>query len=128
MYCKNQTSFKYLHRIIESQNGRGWKGSYGSCSSHPPAMGSGPFHQTWVLKAPSNLTLNTTREGAATPSLGNLVQGLTTLRGKNFFLLSNLNLAFFSLKPLLPALSPNALVKNPSPALSQGTSDTGRLL
>jgi len=42
------------------------------------------FHQTRVLRAPSNLALSTAREGAATASLGNLGQSLTTLRVKNF--------------------------------------------
>jgi len=51
-------------------------------------MGRDPFHQSRVLKAPSSLALNTDREGAATASLGNLGQGLTTLRVKNFFLRS----------------------------------------
>ena len=37
------------------------------------------FHQTRSLRAPSNLALNTAREGAATASLGNLGQCLTTL-------------------------------------------------
>jgi len=45
-----------------------------------------------LLKAPSNLALDTAREGAATASLGNLCQCLTTLIVKNFFLISNLNL------------------------------------
>ena len=36
------------------------------------------FHQTRLLRAPSNLALNTAREGAATASLGNLCQCLTT--------------------------------------------------
>jgi len=46
-------------------------------------MSRGTFHQTRLLKAPSNLALNTAREGAATASLGNLFQCLTTLRVKN---------------------------------------------
>jgi len=41
-------------------------------------MGRDTFHQTRVLKAPSKLALNTTREGTATASLGNLGQGLIT--------------------------------------------------
>jgi len=45
-----------------------------------------PFPQPRVLRAPSNLALNPAREGAATASLGNLGQGLTTLSVKNFFL------------------------------------------
>jgi len=62
-------------------------------------MGRDPFHQPRLLKAPSNLALNPAREGEATASLGNLGQGLTTLRVKNFFLMSSLNLRSFSLKP-----------------------------
>jgi len=75
-----------------SQNVLGWKGPYRSPGSKPPAIGRDPFHQTRVLKALSNLALNPAREGAATASLGNLGQGLTTLVRKNFFLTSNLNL------------------------------------
>jgi len=63
-------------------------------------MGRDPFHQTRLLKAPSSLALNTAREGAPTASLGNLCQGLSTLRVENFFLISNLKLPSFSLKPL----------------------------
>ncbi|KAK4826701.1 hypothetical protein QYF61_010916 [Mycteria americana] len=39
-----------------------------------------------LLKAPSNLALNISRDGASTTSLGNLVQCLSTLIVKNFFL------------------------------------------
>jgi len=46
-------------------------------------MGRDIFHQTRLLKAPSNLALNTAREGAATAPLGNLGQGLITLTVKN---------------------------------------------
>jgi len=62
---------------------------------------------------------NPAREGAATASLGSLGQGLPTLTVKDFFLTSNLNLLSFSLKPLPLVLSLHALVKSPSPALSQ---------
>jgi len=41
-------------------------------------MGRDTFHQTKLLKAPFNLALNTAREGAATASLGNLGQCLTS--------------------------------------------------
>ena len=58
----------------------------------PPAMGRDISHQPRVLRAPSNLALHTAREGAATASLGNLGQGLTTLMVKNFLPISNLNL------------------------------------
>jgi len=70
----------------------------------PRAMGRDPFHQPRLLRAPSNLALNPAREGAATASLGNLGQGLTTLTGKNFFLMSNLNLPSFSLKKVWETL------------------------
>jgi len=41
-----------------------------------------PFHQPRVLKAKSNLAMNPARERAATASLGNVGQGLTTLTVK----------------------------------------------
>jgi len=91
-------------------------------------MGRDTFHQTRLPKAPSNLALNTAREGAAAASLGNLGQGLTTLRVKNFFLISDLNLPSPSLKSLPLVLLQHALVKSPSPAFSQAPSGTGRLL
>ena len=43
-------------------------------------------------------------------------QCLTNITGKNFFLISNLNLPLFCLKPLPLVLSLHALVKSPSPA------------
>jgi len=49
-----------------------------------PGMGNDTFHQTRLLKAPFNLALNCAREGAATASLGNLYQCLTTLTVKKF--------------------------------------------
>ena len=79
-------------------------------------MGTDTFDYTRLLKALSNLALSTSREGAATASLGNLGQGLTTLRANNFFLLSNLNPPSFSLKPSPFVLSLHALVRSPSPA------------
>jgi len=83
-------------------------------------MGRDPFHQSRLLQAPSNLTLNPAREGAATASLGNLGQGLTTLRLKNFFLLSNLNPSSFSLKPLPLVLSLHGHPGGVSPGQSRG--------
>jgi len=74
------------------------------------------FHQTRLLRAPSNLALNTAREGAATAPLGNLFQCLTTLMVKNFFLISNLNLPSFHLKLFPLVLSLHTLVKSPSPS------------
>lgn len=50
------------------------------------------FHETKLFKAPFNLNLNTSRNKAATTSLSNLLQCLTTLKVKNFLLISNLDL------------------------------------
>jgi len=58
------------------------------------------FHYTRLLRAPSSLALNTSREGASTASLGNLFQCFTTIMVKNFFLISSLNLPSFSLEPI----------------------------
>ena len=76
-------------------------------------MGRNTFHQTMLLKALSNLALNTARE---TASLGHLCQCLTTLTVKSFILLANLNLPSFSLKPLPLVLLLHALVESHSPA------------
>jgi len=79
-------------------------------------MSRGIFYQPRVLRAPSNLGLNTAREGAATAALGNLPQCFTTLMVKNFFLVCNLNLPSFSLQPFPLFLSLLILVKSPSPS------------
>ena len=42
-------------------------------------MGRDTFHYISLLKDPSNLALNTAREGASTTSLGNFFHCLTTL-------------------------------------------------
>jgi len=96
----------------------------------PPCPGQGhlPPDQARFLRAPSNLALNTVREGEGTASLGNLGQGLTTLIGKNFFLTSNLNVPSFSLEPFPLVLSLHTLVKSPSPSFLLAPSGTGRLL
>jgi len=91
-------------------------------------MGRDPFHQPRVLRAPSILALNPAREGAATASLGSRGQGLSTLRVKHFFLISNLNHPSLTVKPLTRVLSLHALVKSPSRAFSQAPSGTGRML
>ena len=82
------------------------------------------FPQPRVLPAPSNLALNPAREGAATASLGSLGQVLTTLMGKNFFLLSNLNLRSLSLKeaPGWPTQAPTC--KGPVPLLRHVRDET----
>jgi len=74
-------------------------------------MGRDLFDQLRVLRAPCSVALNSARERTATTSLGNLGQDLTTLMVKNFFLISNLNLPCFSLKPSPFVLSLQALVQ-----------------
>ncbi|KAK4830856.1 hypothetical protein QYF61_013785 [Mycteria americana] len=64
-----------------------------------------------LLGDPSNLTLNVSRDGASTTSLGNLCQCFTTFIVKNFFLRSSLNLPSSSLKPLPFVPSQQALLK-----------------
>ncbi|KAK4818643.1 hypothetical protein QYF61_016614 [Mycteria americana] len=59
-----------------------WFGLEGTFTGHlvqPPAMGRDIFHQIRLLRAPSNLALNVSRDGASTTSLGDLLQGFTTL-------------------------------------------------
>jgi len=80
-------------------------------------MGRDTSHYTTLLKAPSNLTSNTSREGASTAAVGNLFQCLTTLRIKNFFIICDLNLPYFSLQPFPLVLSLHALVKSLSSLL-----------
>ena len=99
------------HRIIESYNGLSWKESLRSSSYNPSAIGRDTSHCTRLLKAPSSLALNASREGASTASLGNLFQCPTTLTVNNFFLISSLNLPSSSLKPFIPILSLHALTK-----------------
>jgi len=50
-----------------------------------------------------------------------MCQCLTTLRAKNFFLISNINLTSLNLTPLPLVLSLHALVKSPAPAFLIGT-------
>uniref|UniRef100_A0A672TUS0 SRCR domain-containing protein n=1 Tax=Strigops habroptila TaxID=2489341 RepID=A0A672TUS0_STRHB len=70
-----------------------------------------------LLQAPvSNLALNTARDGAATASLGTLCQRLSTLTGKSFCHISNLNLLCFSFNPSPLVLLLQSLMKSPSPA------------
>ncbi|KAK4807355.1 hypothetical protein QYF61_014886 [Mycteria americana] len=98
----------------ESENGLGWKGPLKLIQSNRPAMSRDSFNQSRLLRAPSSLALNVSRDGASTSSLGNPGQCLTTLSVKPFFLISSLNLPSFSLKPLPLVLSLQALLKSPS--------------
>lgn len=65
-------------------------------------------HQLRPPRAPSNLTLSASRDGASTASLGSLCPCLTTLWVKNFPLTSNLYLSTFGLKSLSMWSSPPA--------------------
>ena len=51
--------------FITSQNGLGWKGPQ-SPPTPPPAVGRAAPHQLRLPKAPSNLALNVSRDGAPT--------------------------------------------------------------
>ncbi|KAK4831309.1 hypothetical protein QYF61_016798 [Mycteria americana] len=81
-------------------------------------MGRDIFNQIRLLRAPSNLTLNVSRDGASTTSLGNLGQCLTTLsapfkywkaaiRSPRSLLFSRLN------NPNSPSLSPQQRCSSP---------------
>jgi len=66
------------------------------CKHHP----SPPCPLTVSLSATFPYFLNTSRDSDSPTSLGSLFQCLTTLSKKNFFLSSNLNLAWHNLRPL----------------------------
>jgi len=82
-------------------------------------MGKDICKQIMFLKVPSNLTLNASSDWLSHHSLGNLFQCLTTLILRNFFLLSDLQPPYFSLKLLLLVLSLQALTKSLSPTFLQ---------
>jgi len=86
---------------------------------HPPAHMQGPLPPAQGAPSPIQPGLEPCQGGAATASLGDLGQGLTTLIVKNFFLTSDLNLPSLNLKPSALVLSPHAPVTSPSPSLSQ---------
>jgi len=82
------------------QHALGWKGPLKAIQSNPPAMSRDIFNSIRLLGGPFHLTLNVSRDGASTASLGNPFQCFTTVIVKNVFLLSRLNLPSFSLKLL----------------------------
>jgi len=98
--------------IIKITEGLGWKGPSQTIQSNAPVMSRDIFHWTRFLKASSNLTLNTPREGVSATPPSNLFQCLTTLTVKHFFLLSNLTLPSCSFKALPLVLSLQDLVKS----------------
>lgn len=75
-----------------------------------PTMDRDTFYYPRLLQAPSSLALDTSRDaGAATAALGTPCQGLPTLTGKNFLLISNQSILSFNLKPFPLVLSHQAL-------------------
>ena len=83
-----------------------------------PCLGQKHPSPDQVAKSPTQPDLERFQgdDGASTTSLGYLLQCLTTVIVKNVFLMSNLNLPSFSLKPLPLVLSLEALVKSLSPS------------
>ena len=61
--------------LPESQNGL--EGTFRGHLAQPPAVSRDIFNQTRFLRAPSNLALNVSKDGASTTSLGNLFQCFT---------------------------------------------------
>jgi len=111
---------RVLHRIIE------WFGLEGTLKIiwfQPPCDEQGHLPLDQVAQSSIQLALNTAREGAATASLGNLCQCLTTLIVKNFFLISDIPLCC---PPLAVLANPNSRKRWKSPsthlALLQGFS------
>jgi len=90
-----------LEKIMESQNGLGWKGALKAIQPNPPAVSRDIFHRRRLLRAPSSLASDVSRDGASPSSLHNLCQRLTALSVKISILLFGLTLPLFSLK-LLP--------------------------
>ncbi|NXN06950.1 GOGB1 protein, partial [Indicator maculatus] len=71
--------------------------------------------ESLLVRALSSLTLNIFRDGASTPSLGNLLQCSTLLMVQNSFLTSNLNLLSSHFKPLPLVLPLQAFANNGVP-------------
>ena len=103
--------------IIKSmQKGMNWKRPQRRSCSNPSAIGRDTSHYTKLPSAPSSPALNSAWDGASAASLGSLCQCLTTLIEENVFLIYNLNMFSFSLKPLPLVMSLHSLIKGPSSA------------
>lgn len=100
-------------KIIDSWNSLGWKRPRRSSSSKSFC---GLEHLPQIAQSLIQ-SLNTSRAGISVAPLVNPFQCLTTLRVKNYFLISNLNLMSFSVKPLSIALSLYVPVMSLSPVL-----------
>ena len=88
-------------------------------NGHPvqlPCNEQGHLHVIKELRTLSSLTLNVSRDGASTASQDFLFQCLTIFIVKNYFLISDLNLPPFSLKPFPLVLSQQTLLKSLSPS------------
>ena len=70
-------------------------------SSSPTIYSSPAYQLTTSLSATFTSFLNTSRDGDPTTSLGSLCQCLTTLSEKKCFLISNLKLPWYNVRPLL---------------------------
>lgn len=70
----------------------GLKGMLKIISFQPATMDRDTFHKTRLLKAPSNLAMTISWNGASRISLGHLLQCLTSFIIENFFLIANLDL------------------------------------
>lgn len=84
---------------MESHNNYGWKKTSKIISFSCP-LTTNTAHQTMFLNTTSTLSLNTSRDGDSTTSLDNVFQSLSTLPEKKFYLISNLNLLWYNLRPL----------------------------
>ncbi|KAK4818126.1 hypothetical protein QYF61_006213 [Mycteria americana] len=100
----NQSRISPLQLVTKQDRAVHW-------SLVPHSLHKGSACLLYKSRAPSNLTLNVSRDGASTTSLGNLLLCFTSLIVKNFFLISSLNLPPFSLKPLLLVLLQQALLR-----------------
>lgn len=113
---QSQDGTEYLPRWKISQSSLitelfGLEGIFTDHLVQPPAMRRDIFNEIRLLSSLSNLTLTVSRDGRSTTSLGNWFQCSTTLIIIIFFLIPNLNVLSFSLKPFPPVLSQQALLK-----------------
>jgi len=81
-----------------------------------PAVSRDTYSWSGCSEPSSSLTLDVSRDGASTTSLGNLCQCLTTITAKNLFLISKLNLTSISLKPLPLVISQQTLLESLPPS------------
>ena len=109
---QNDVLVSQLLNILRSQNHRifsSWRALLKVILSNSSAMIRDICSLIRLLRVLSSLTLNISKDGTSTTTLGNMFQCLITLIAKNFFLISSLNLPSFSLKPLPLVLSETLL-------------------